>query len=415
MITGIQIKDFRGIQTGRIDRFRKFNLLVGPNNSGKSALMEALYLAATAGRSAALTVGRTGPVYEVMASDPDLLGYQPLSQVWRKHSFADRQPGLGTWREGQIMVRIPDKGSPFTTFDLSTGGTGFARGEEEVIGLIGIEGSEHNREQGIETVAEALLGPDALPLAGKRLILLWHAGLTYKQKGRAAWLVEGDRPAPRRVLFFDVGMIDEHLPLAFYRELPETIPGWADRIARHFGAIFDIRDPLALFVPPSAESQWVQGHIGPRDGLAMRIDSYGDGARTAFKVLVPLVTLAELVRPDETGLFLWEEPELFQHPQSLGRLLKETAAIVKDRPIQVFVSTQSLEAVACFAEMLRQDQIDEAEVIAFRLALEESQLDSSWFDAGTLISWLENGWDPRIWGAWEMAGPLRFTLWEEAR
>jgi hypothetical protein len=412
MIKSIQIKDFRGIQQGRVDRFRQFNLLVGPNNSGKSALMEALYLAGTAGRSATLVEGQTRVVYEVTVPDNDLLRYHPLSQVWRKHSFADHQSGLGYWREGQIVVRTPDSGGPLTTFDLSTGGGGFARGEEEVTGLVGIEGSEHNREQGIEGVVEAMIGPDVLPFTDQRLLFLWHRELTYNYKGSATWLVAGVLPVARRVLFFDVGMIYEHLPLAFYRDLPETIPGWADRISRHFGAIFDIRDPLALFVPPSAESRWVQGHIGPRDGRAMRVDSYGDGARIAFKVLVPLVTQAELVRPDEAGLFLWEEPELFQHPQSLGRLLQEVVKIVKDKPIQVFMSTQSLEVAAYLAEMLRQGRVDKEEVMAFRLNLEDGQLRSSWFDADNLVFWLESGRDLRMWG--ELAGPLYFALWEES-
>lgn len=412
MIKSIQIKDFRGIQQGQVDRFRQFNLLVGPNNSGKSALMEALYLAGTASRSATLVEGRTKAVYDVTVPDYDLLEYHPLSQVWRKHSFADHQPGLGYWREGQIAVRIPDKEAPFTTFDLSTGGEGFARGEEGMIGLIGIEDSPHNREQGIGAVIESLMGPDALPLAGRRLILLWHAGLTYKQKGKAVWLVEGDLPASRRVLFFDGRMLYEHLPLAFYRELPETIPGWADRIARHFGAIFDIRDPLALFVPPSAESQWVQGYVGPRDGLAMRVDSYGDGARIAFKVLVPLVTLAELVGPDEPGLFLWEEPELYQHPQSLERLLREVVVIVKERPIQVFMSTQSWEVVGYLTRMLQQNQVEADEIMAFRLALDEGFLRSSWFDSDNLIAWLSDRLDLRLWEP--LALPFEYGLREEA-
>lgn len=221
----------------------------------------------------------------------------------------------------------------------------------------------------------------------------------------------GDLPLPRRVLFFDVGMLQEHLPLAFYQELPGTIPGWADRIARHFGAIFDIRAPLALFIPPSAESQWVQGHIGPRDGLAMRVDSYGDGARLAFKVLVPLVSLAALTGRDEPGLFLWEEPELFQHPQSLERLLKEVAVIVKERPIQVFISTQSWEVVGYLTRMLQKNQVEADEIIAFRLALDEGVLRSSWFDSDNLIAWLSDRLDLRVWEP--LALPFEYGLREE--
>ncbi len=42
MIESIQIRDFRGVQRGRIKGFRQLNVLVGSNNSGKSAVLEGL-------------------------------------------------------------------------------------------------------------------------------------------------------------------------------------------------------------------------------------------------------------------------------------------------------------------------------------------------------------------------------------
>lgn len=40
----LRISHFRGIQQGELRGFQKLNLLMGPNNSGKSAVLEALYL-----------------------------------------------------------------------------------------------------------------------------------------------------------------------------------------------------------------------------------------------------------------------------------------------------------------------------------------------------------------------------------
>jgi hypothetical protein len=413
MIESIHIRNFRGIQTGHLDRFRQFNLLVGPNNCGKSTLLEALYLAGTASRDATLvyTSGETSVTYEVTVPAPDLMGYHPLSQVWGKHNFAERQAGLGHWRDGGISVRVPDRDFPLNTFDLLREGD-FAQVEEQVIGLVGIENTEPNRKQGVEGWVGEMMGPDVLPFADQRLLFLWHRKLTYNYKGSAAWLVAGDLPVAQRVLFFDAGMILEHLPVAFYQEILEIPRRWVDRIGRHFGAIYGISDPLVQFAPPGPESRWVQGHIIPRDGQPMPVDSYGDGARIAFKVLVPLVVLAELAREDEPGLFLWEEPELFQHPQSLGRLLKEVVDIVKAKPIQLLLSTQSLEVVAYFTEMLRKGQVDADEVMAFRLALEEGTLRSSWFDADNLIAWLSDGLDPRVWDP--LIVPVQYRLREEA-
>ena len=54
MIESIHLKNFRGIRSGKIDGFKKINLLVGPNNSRKSAVLEAIYLACTAEREVIL-------------------------------------------------------------------------------------------------------------------------------------------------------------------------------------------------------------------------------------------------------------------------------------------------------------------------------------------------------------------------
>ncbi|MGH9855195.1 MAG: AAA family ATPase, partial [Blastocatellia bacterium] len=89
MIESILIKNFRGIQTGQIDRFRKFNLLVGPNNSGKSAVLEALYLATTANRKARLTEKSLGQSFDGRVSERDFLGDDPMARVLSRHNYQE--------------------------------------------------------------------------------------------------------------------------------------------------------------------------------------------------------------------------------------------------------------------------------------------------------------------------------------
>lgn len=419
MIESIHIRNFRGIQTGHLDRFRQFNLLVGPNNAGKSTLLEALYLAGTTSRDATLSSTIRGTrntektvTYEVTVTAPDLLRHHPLSQVWSKHGFAGRQPGLGRRREERIFVRVPDRDFPLSAFELLTGGDGFVQGEEEVTGLIGIEATDLNQEQGVEGLVEEMMGPDVLPFTDQRLLFLWHSELTYNRKGSAAWLVAGELPTAQRVFFFDVEGLQANLPLNFYQEMLGSVPGWSHRIARHFGAIFDIAKPFAVqFIPPRSGSPSMQGYIAPEDGLAMSIDTYGDGARSAFKVLTPLVALAELAREGERGLFLWEEPELFQNPQTLGRLLATVIEIVKGRPIQVFISTQSLEVIGHLANMVQEEQLENDALVAFRLDLTAGKLRSSRFEPRHLLAWLSDGLDPRVWEP--LLSPVQYRLQEE--
>ena len=44
-LTGIDIKNFRGFNSIKVDGFGQLNLIVGRNNAGKTALLEALTLA----------------------------------------------------------------------------------------------------------------------------------------------------------------------------------------------------------------------------------------------------------------------------------------------------------------------------------------------------------------------------------
>jgi len=69
MMNNINIKNFRGIKKGQIKDFARFNLLIGDNNTGKSSILETIYLSATASKNANLD--NTG---KIMPSDSDYMG-----------------------------------------------------------------------------------------------------------------------------------------------------------------------------------------------------------------------------------------------------------------------------------------------------------------------------------------------------
>ena len=121
-----------------------------------------------------------------------------------------------------------------------------------------------------------------------------------------------------------------------------TVPGWTQKIGKQFGRVFALSKQFNVnFFQPQDALHLTQGLISPEDKIALTIDDYGDGARSAFKMLAPLIALAELVTEEEPGVFIWEEPELFQNPQSLGKLLAEVTQLIKDKPIQIFIATHS--------------------------------------------------------------------------
>jgi energy-coupling factor transporter ATP-binding protein EcfA2 len=422
MIESIQIKNFRGIQTGQIDGFRKFNLLVGPNNSGKSSVLEALYLAATADRKARIILVPAGATYDGRVSDNDLLGNHPMARVLDRHNYVE--PSLNGAPRGGLHVHISSSSAPLQDFQLSFGPLSNQSVLEQAdnIAIFGFEAGDQapvpdreeqkKRKQQVLAFAAQLLRGEVGDFKDQRLVYCWLTSLTYYRSGSAVWVVKGRMAPARHTLLYDVSMTLGHLPMDFFRRMIETIPGWSQKIAQGFCRILGVDHVLnAQFFPVDQSQQWTQGLIAPEDRIALTIDSYGDGARSIFKVLTPLIALSELASEDAPGLFIWEEPEMFQNPQTLNRLLAEIALLLRDKPVQVFLATHSLEVVANFVRQVREGQIDEDEMAAIRLNLGDGQLSSSVFDHRDIQDWTEMNLDLRV-PSGKVDSPLTYQLRE---
>ena len=418
MIESIQIKTFRGIQTGQIEGFRKFNLLVGPNNSGKSAVLEALYLGSSASRKATLSAGAYED-YNARVTDKDFLGDNPMVRVWARHNYPEQQSSLGDVEQGHLRVSMNNSSLPLSSFNLFP-----VPGESGTIGLFSFEAGdasqmrEPDEQQKLEqrrlAFAQRLFGGDVETFREKRLVYCWSPDLTYNQIGSAAWIIKGQLPPAQHTLLYDVFNTLGHLPADFFRKMLTIIPGWSQKIARGFDRILGLGKPFNVqFLPVVQTQQWMQGYIAPEDQSALTIDSYGDGARSIFKVLTPLLALAELVSKDAPGLFIWEEPELFQNPQTLGQLLTEVAVLLKDQPIQLFIATHSLEVVAHFVRLVREQHIAEDDMAAIRLNLVNGKLSSSAFDHQDIQDWTEMDLDVRV-PSGKVDSPLAYQLLETA-
>ena len=167
-----------------------------------------------------------------------------------------------------------------------------------------------------------------------------------------------------------------------------------------FGAVFDnavgtddFRVEIGqLHIP----SPMMAGAVEVKGKGTIPIDDFGDGARHTFKVLAGLVLLADRCKEGREGIFLWEDPELFMHSKSLRRLLEEVVKIVRDKPIQVFISTQSLDVLAGMAKIMEDEICEEDNVRTYRLNLNDGVLDVTKFRGGALSNWLRSGHDPRI-------------------
>jgi hypothetical protein len=70
----------------------------------------------------------------------------------------------------------------------------------------------------------------------------------------------------------------------------------------------------------------------------VEVDALGDGARTAI-MLASTLTLVS-----NTAILI-EDPEVHQHPGGLAALMKFALKLAKDRSLQLFISTHSVELV----------------------------------------------------------------------
>ncbi len=407
MISSITIQGFRGIQSGSMKKFRQFNVFVGANNAGKSAVIEALYLASTVNQEVGLIrEEESGSLSNtVLISQQDLLGNNPFKVVAGKHGDLGDLLNLSRSGDAFLIINVPDRTAALQRFELDLSKVKFST---DTAALFAVNSAPENQDlakilwRDVESLAEPY-----------RTVFCWYPELTYYAKGSATWTIEGQPPAAQHTFFCDTSTVQSYVPIAFYRRNMNEIPGWTDRIAKHFAAIFEL-DPNSFtvqFVPIAGSPDKMQGWIARKDKPALSIDAFGDGARAAFKLLAPLIVMAELATPEAPGLLLWEEPESFQNPKTLGRLLEEVVNIIRDKPIQVFIATHNLEFVAYMTQMLRNKHLNPDNTLLFQLNLVDGQLKSVWFNENNLLTSLEYGLDPRGWE--DFKPPFQFHFQEK--
>ena len=389
MIKELFLKNFRGIKSGRLEDFAQVNILVGPNNSGKTTILEALYLLFSTTRGEIYYEGNFIPC---LIPEKDFLGYDPLLRLQKKHGILAWEENPGKFVEGSIRVGIKDE-----YWDIQRPDDNFRAGDEDKIGYITTDYTKGELDLNVETEDKTdeknwlkvfMTNEDLKDFPEKgRTGFLWFQDFTYEFCGTAVWAAGVDKN-PSDVLFFDISTAMEHIKTDFYNRASKSVPGWLHEIRERFGTIFPNGDFQITFTPLK-DPLFMKGSIEYEGKPQIPVDLVGDGARTVFKFFVFLTALRN------NGLVLWEDPELFQHSETLERSLNEVVSIAGKKNMQIFLSTQSLEVLGWFATMVKEGKLLSEDVQAYYTDLKEGILTYGSFTGDSLLTWLEIESDPR--------------------
>ncbi len=427
------MKNFRGIAEGDLNGFAQINLFVGENNSGKTTVLEALYLAATTDRLGSVTINprlrdnaqhtipEETPFREIyLSAEKDMLGLNPMSRIWQRHNIPptwdntssvwvdNRQIGLAGLRE---PLDVLDSLSPSDR-------RGFSEGDEKRIALLRVdpelaetdeETDEEDEKFQIPTFAESYFGDKAIPLDNRSFLLIWHPFFTYNLNGVGGWFVEsaGNLPPANNILLYDFHTTSDNLMFHMIGRGYSDTDSFLRRIAKDLQQVFSLPNEPYVSFDVIQDQERRRGSVEQNQRM-LPVDLWGDGMRHAMKLIAPLLILHDDATEEKPGMVLWEDPELFMNPATLRPLIRYVAQMIQGKPIQLFITTHSIEVIACLTEMLRGKELPETSTKAFQLHRTEESLQVSWFDHDNLIIWLENGLDPRFWEQQEM--PLVYHM-----
>lgn len=423
MIEQLAIHRFRGIREGKLEDLGKVNVLIGPNNSGKTAILEMLYLTGVSGRSSRFKIEtdalelieieyESAKGYAPMIAD--FMGYVPWSRIWLRHGQNDRWENSPAKLSHQNALRCNLK---FLTNSQLLRIFSLIPPPSEELDYGGFTAEDSQTVASFVLPSEVELPLELLPpslhsylegdSSATRFTFAWYPPFIHeiRQPGSAkaeyplaVWASLGRHP--RHVLLFDFHSAHGRFTSEFRNTAWKKIPDWYEKIAESLARIHpelaSCRVEIAADDKASSHDGYV-GYIRLPGSTPLAVDHYGDGTRHAFKVISGLIALKEMVSDDEPGLFLWEDPELFMHTEALGALLKEVMGIVRESPIQMFLCTQNKEVLNHMARLVGDEVIPPEEFRSFQLHLREGRLLVQPFVGETLGVWMvEYGMDPRV-------------------
>ena len=303
MLKNIEIQNFRGIRSAKIENLRQINILIGKNGSGKSSILEAIYLVSSCA-SMLDAVRRENKIDYVVSRRGGRGDWKSSNQVlWYL---------MDTSKNIEVKLGLNDKSVKFKVFPKGFPPVWLKIPE----GYLNLNTNKFSEREDLSLPA---LRPN----------------MVEKFKDLKSWL--------ENVVLLDRDLLSDPLNVERY--------AWsrvaARRLDKHIVSLIKEEfepDAEGLTYLPIGDSYVLALQLS---GTTVRVDDLGDGARIAL--LASLILLAS-----NPSLVLFEEPENHMHPAGLRSLLNFIFKLAGESNFQLFISTHSIELIR-IAERLAGD------------------------------------------------------------
>ena len=316
MIESLHIRNLRGVRECSINGLTDVNVLVGRNGAGKSTVLEAIYLASS---WAELHdhLGRDKVYYVVTR--------RALRRNWDVLWFAknveeDIEITLDFKPSGRLRFKVP--------YSIPI--------KQQPVSPVLLELTQ----EVIEPWTLRKYGLAELPVYySLEVNTLWdpkvkvYSVLTPEDKGYLLSKLGNTVEFLRGVVFIDGRLSVTDVELKVW---PKLLDKRLDK--RIVELLREGYEPNVegITFKPTGEGGFVLALTLPN--TTIEVDALGDGARTAL-ILASLMALAK------NTAALIEDPEIHQHPGGLVTLMRFALKLAKDRSLQLFISTHSVELV----------------------------------------------------------------------
>jgi len=300
MIKTLELKNFRGIKEGKIE-LAPMTILIGPNNSGKTTILEALYLAPNPFRKAPYGVQRAIGIIHEFHQTLESRGYLFLLRNYTSNEAKIKCDGYTlTFTKENNWIHVDANKAPKMSVNIPLIKLGIGEEKETVKFALG--------KLGVYTDDISVVSDESL---------IWN------------------------VLFFSSNLRQ--------RAFEYIRNEWASII--NLGICKKVSAQISNFIWENIKDITIEPFGGKltinaylEDGRRIRLGDMGEGIQSYLLIRI----LHEYLKPD---ILLWDDVEAHMNPRMLLAVGDWFSKLVEGG-VQVIVSTHSLEAVRTLASLV---------------------------------------------------------------